>query len=66
MRATEQQHNTPEQVRQYLAAALEVVSTLDVPDELQAVAFAKAVDLFSAKQVFYAGVSPADAILRPH
>lgn len=53
MRATEQQHNTPEQVSRYLNDALMVVGALDVPDELREVAFAKAVDLLSSKQVFY-------------
>lgn len=53
MRRTEQQHNTAEQVEEYLAEALRVVESLDVPDALREVAFAKAVDLFSSKQVFF-------------
>jgi len=65
MRQSEYPHNSPEQVRQYVAAALELVIELDVPPELREVAFAKAVDLFSNKQVFWEQV-PALANLRPH
>jgi hypothetical protein len=62
----EQPHNSPEQVRQYLGAALAVVEALDIPPELREVAFAKAVDLFSSKQLFFDAVNPAAAaILRP-
>lgn len=50
---TEVPHNTPEQVREYLQAALELVDELAVPDDLRAAALAAAVTLLSVKQVFF-------------
>jgi hypothetical protein len=44
-------HNTPEQVRAYLASALALVAELDVPDDLRVAAFSKAAELLSSKQV---------------
>lgn len=64
MRASEHQHNTAEQVRQYLGDALATVEALDVPPELREVAFAKAVDLFSSKQIFFEQVG-GPSIVRP-
>lgn len=52
-RRIEQQHNTPEQVREYVREALAVVDELDVPDDLRAAAFAKACDLISGKQIVF-------------
>jgi hypothetical protein len=65
MRATEHQHNTTEQVRAYLSFALDVVADLEIPDDLREVAFAKAVDLFSSKQIFYEQPTVIPN-LRPH
>jgi hypothetical protein len=53
MRTTEHPHNSDEQVREYLQAALALIADLDPPDDLRGVAFAKAVDLFSAKQIVF-------------
>jgi hypothetical protein len=46
-------HNTPEQVSEYLREANRIVYELDLPDELQAVAFTEAVRLLASKQVTY-------------
>jgi hypothetical protein len=46
-------HNTPEQVRDYLLEALTIVAEIDPPDDLRGLAFSKAVDLVSAKQVIF-------------
>jgi hypothetical protein len=51
VRKIELDHNTPEQVREYLADALAVTEELDPPEDLRVALFAKAVDLFSAKSV---------------
>jgi hypothetical protein len=64
MRQVEHQHNSREQVEEYLRQALEVTDELAPPPELQAIVFAKAVDLISSKQVFYEQVN-ASPILRP-
>jgi hypothetical protein len=46
-------HNTPEQVRDYLLEALTIVAEIDPPGDLRGLAFSKAVDLVSAKQVTF-------------
>jgi hypothetical protein len=55
---TEHPHNTREQVVEYLSAALVVVDEVGVPDELLEVAFVKAVDLLSAKQLVIEQIRP--------
>jgi hypothetical protein len=45
------QHHTPEQVREYMQAALVIVAELELDDELRPLAFTKAVDLLAAKNV---------------
>jgi hypothetical protein len=62
MRATEHPHNSDEQVRDYLQAALALVANLEPPDDLRGVCFAKAVDLFAAKQIFYEQAAPLAAL----
>lgn len=57
-RRTELPHNTREQVRDYLREALAVVDERDVPDDLRAAAFGKAVDLLSAKQITLEAIQP--------
>jgi len=57
-RRTEHHHNTAEQIRGYLAAALEVVAELEVPDDLRIAAFTKAVDLAASKSVTVEQVAP--------
>lgn len=57
-RRIELPHNTPEQVREYLAAALAIVDELDPDDDLRGVAFAKAVDLLAAKQITIEQIAP--------
>lgn len=68
MRKTEVPHNAPEQVRLYIEAALELTEALDPPDDLRSIVFLKAVDLLSAKQLFFeqspAAVGPMMAIPR--
>lgn len=51
IRFTERQHNTPEQIRDYLREALDVVDELGPPDDLRVACFAKAAELAAAKQV---------------
>lgn len=51
-------HNTLEQVPEYVRAAVQLVDDLAVPDDLRVAAFTKAVDLYSAKQLF---IDPTDA-----
>lgn len=51
-------HNTPGQVREYIADAIQLVADLDVPDDLRVAAFTKAADLYSGKQLF---IDPSDA-----
>lgn len=57
-RRTEQPHNTPEQVREYLREALEVVDELGPPDDLRVACFTKAADLLSAKQIMLEAIAP--------
>lgn len=64
---TEHHHNTPEQVRDYLRQALAIVDELDVPDDLRGLAFNRAVELVSGKQVVLQQLAPAPPILgHPH
>jgi hypothetical protein len=58
MRTTEHPHNTDAQVQDYLQAALALVADLEPPDDLRQVAFAKAVDLFAAKQIVFEQPAP--------
>jgi hypothetical protein len=58
MRQSEAQHNTDEQVREYLTAALAIVGELDPPGDLRVPLFTKAVDLLSAKQIFFEQPQP--------
>jgi len=60
MRQTDYQHNTPEQARGYVEAALALVDELSPPDDLRVAVFTKACDLFAAKQVVleHAAVAP--------
>lgn len=57
-RRTELIHNSPDQVREYLAGALAVVAELEVPDDLRVAAFGKAVDLIAAKQITVEAIAP--------
>lgn len=59
MRRKEEQHNTPQQVRDYLTEALAIVGELEVTDELRVPAFEKACDLLAGKQVTFEQVAPA-------
>jgi hypothetical protein len=65
MRQQEFPHNTPEQVYEYLRDAISAVEGLDPPEDLRPLVFAKAVDLFSAKQLIFEE-SPMIPNLRPH
>lgn len=53
MRRTEEQHNSPEQVSDYLSTALAIVAEVDPPEDLRGVVLAKAIDLVSGKQIFW-------------
>lgn len=57
-RKSELVHNTPEQVREYLAGALGLVATDDVPDDLRVAYFGKAVDLLAAKSITVEQIAP--------
>lgn len=65
MHTKELPHNTDEQVREYLQAALAVVADLELDDDLRVPAFIKAVDLFASKQIIYEQ-APALAALPPY
>jgi hypothetical protein len=51
MRQTEYQTNTPEQVREYLQTAADIVAELDIAPDVIPAAFVQAVQLVAAKQV---------------
>lgn len=53
MRRVEHQHNTPDQVKQYLEQALAIVAELELADDLRVPAFTKAVDLVAGKQIVF-------------
>jgi len=57
----EYQHNTREQVLEYIGTAREIVDELEIPDELRQAAFIKAIDLISAKQLVLAAPAPLAA-----
>jgi len=59
VRRTEVQHNTADQVREYLQGALDIVHELELDDDLRVPAFQKAVDLLAAKQLLLEQVAPA-------
>jgi hypothetical protein len=51
IRTTEHHNNTPEQVREYLQSAADAVEAVNIPPDLVPVAFEKAIDLISGKQI---------------
>ena len=51
-------HNSPEQVREYLEDAVAIADELTGRDERWPIVFTKAVDLYSAKQVFFEQINP--------
>jgi hypothetical protein len=51
MRQSEYHNNTPEQVREYLQQAADITAELDVAPDLVGIAFSKAADLLSGKQI---------------
>lgn len=51
IRFSEHPNYTPEQVQQHLEDALAIVGRLELDDELRPLAFDKAVNLLSAKQI---------------
>lgn len=57
-RKTEDHHHTAQQVRGYLDEAKRIVDELEVSSDLREIAYAKAVDLLAAKQVFYEQIAP--------
>jgi hypothetical protein len=65
MMATEHQFNEPEQVAEYLRQALVIVADIEPPEDLRGICFAKAVELVSAKQVFFEQPAMIPN-LRPH
>lgn len=63
MVSDEYRHHTVAEVEGYFDEALRIVGELEVDDELRAIAFAKAVDLLAAKQIFYAPNPTRERIL---
>ena len=64
MRRIEHQHNTPEQVKQYLETALAIVAEIEVSDDLRRPCFEKAVDLVAGKQITFEQYVPGGVDLR--
>lgn len=64
MRRVEHQHNTREQVKQYLETALELVAELELTDDLRRPCFEKAVDLIAGKQITFEQYVPGGVDLR--
>lgn len=62
MSTTEYHHNSPEQVRGYLEAALREVVELDPPEDLRVAVFTKSLDLLSAKQLVIERLAPSGII----
>jgi hypothetical protein len=65
MRQTEYPNNTPEQVREYLQTAADITAELDIAPDLTGIAFAKAADLLSGKQIVLEQVGLGMAMPRP-
>lgn len=55
----EYHHNTREQVVEYVTIALNIVEELDPPSDLREIAFSKALDMISAKQIVMEQTQPA-------
>ena len=51
IRYTERQNNTPEQVREYIQGAADIVEALDIPPDLTEAAFVQAILLLASKQL---------------
>lgn len=60
MQRQEIPNNTPEQVREYLNAALDIVDELDVADDLREAVFLKAAELIAGKQIVMVQPQPVD------
>lgn len=58
MRRTEQQHNTRDQVKQYIETAAAIVAELELDGDLKVPAFEKAVDLCVGKQITFEQIDP--------
>ncbi len=66
MQQSEYQNNTPEQVREYLQTAADIVADLDIPPDLIPHAFVQAVGLVSAKQVILEQVGLGMGLIGPN
>ena len=66
MRQTEYPNNTPEQVREYLQTAADIVADLDIAPDLIPHAFVQAVGLVSAKQVVLEQVGLGMGLVGPN
>jgi hypothetical protein len=62
-RRLETPHNTPEQVREYLREALDLVDELGPADDLREACFTKAVDMIAAKSITIEQVAPLGGAL---
>jgi hypothetical protein len=60
----EYQHNTYDQVLEYLSDALQIVERLEPPDDLRAALFVQACGLFSAKQIVFEQMPALSALTR--
>lgn len=65
MRRTEDQHNSPEQVRDYAQAAVHVADVLDLTPEDRAVLLPQILSLLASKQVFYEQINMAGGLHLP-
>ena len=59
MSRVEWQHNTREQVVDYLATAAAIVAELELDGDLKVPAFVKACDLIASKQIIVEQIDPA-------
>jgi uncharacterized protein YejL (UPF0352 family) len=58
MPRTELSHYTKQQAEEHLADALQLVEKVDPPEDLRGIAFAKAVEMLSAKNIIAQPVAP--------
>jgi hypothetical protein len=66
MRQTEYPNNTPEQVREYLQTAADIVEAVDIPPDLIPHAFVQAINLIAAKQVVLEQVGLGVGLVGPN
>lgn len=60
----EERHHSEAQIRDSIMYGLELVEELEPPSDLRELVFAKAVDMHSAKQIFFEQIQPAGVLLQ--